>query len=133
MTERKDLSTIISALEGDRGDEQRLIAERIVKWGSLLLRKNSDYGGSVFKEPVLAPGLPPRTAIRVRMSDKIERLRNLLKRRRSNGAGPEVDESFEDTMEDLGAYALLFLVCPAVKPEQAMSRIALYEDLARQE
>jgi hypothetical protein len=42
------------------------------------------------------------------MSDKIERITSLLSK-----DDPEVvDESIRDTVRDLGAYCLLWLVCP---------------------
>lgn len=71
------------------------------------LKKNIDYGSSVFEPPLLAPGLNCTAAIRVRMSDKIKRLQKLLDK-------PEdalvKDESPDDTMRDLGVYAFLYLI-----------------------
>ncbi len=56
---------------------------------------------------MLAPECDPGIAIRVRMSDKINRLTQLLK-----ASGTEVDESFDDTLRDLGAYCILELARP---------------------
>lgn len=103
--ETKDIRRIQRALHGQDGPLQQLIAEQIVEWGSLLLRKNKDYGCAVFNVPELAPECGAATAIRVRMSDKISRLRNLLK-----SDSPEIAESIEDTISDLGAYCLLLRV-----------------------
>lgn len=105
-------SIIIEALDGNRGEDQKIIAAMGCEFVELLLKKNMDYGSSVFKKPVLAPKLEPAIAIQVRMSDKIERLSNLL-------AGNEQqvqDESLEDTIKDLGAYCLLWL-CAKKKQE----------------
>lgn len=70
---------------------------------STLLRKHADYGGSVFQQPVLAPNTTIEEAILVRMSDKVNRIHNLLQ----NTA--KVDESIEDSVLDLAGYCVLFL------------------------
>ena len=85
--------------------DQSSIAARVVEVGATLLRKNSDYGSSVFKPPSLVPSLPFELGILVRMSDKIARLQKLL----SQNHTAEVDESIDDTMKDLAGYAILFL------------------------
>lgn len=104
---REELDLIGTALNGDRGPEQQAIAEEGVKWVSILLRKNADYGGSAWKPPILAPECSASTAIRVRMSDKIERIVSLLSRE-----AEVTDESIDDTLRDLGAYCLLELSRP---------------------
>lgn len=101
-------SIIEDAVEGRRGPSQQRIAETGLEWIELLLRKNADYGSAVWDAPVLAPNASVDLAIRVRMSDKISRLQCLL----SSGGNPEVSESIDDTMRDLGAYALLWLARP---------------------
>ncbi len=106
-----DKELLDDALSGNRGDDQRLIAEEVVRWGALLIRKNTDYGSSVWQVPRLAPECDPGTAIRVRMSDKLSRLEQLL----SNPAMVE-SESIDDTMKDLGAYCLLELARPNRRP-----------------
>lgn len=102
-----DLSRITDALTGAHGENQKRIAEQILKWGTTLLKKNKDYGSSAWKKPVLQPKLSAGDAILVRMSDKIERMQSLL----LNGTA-EIDESFEDTINDLGSYCLLWLARP---------------------
>lgn len=106
--------TILAALRGERGDDQKRIAETAVAWTELLLRKNQDYGSSAWQHPLLAPTLPVGMAIRVRMSDKISRLMTLLA-----GGGPSrvSDETIDDTLRDLGAYCLLYLSRPQEKTE----------------
>lgn len=86
-------------------DSQTAIAEMGIAWIDTLLRKNKDYGDTVFSRPCLAPDLSPDAAIRTRMSDKIDRLINLL-----GGEKQNVAESIEDTVGDLGAYCLLWLI-----------------------
>ena len=101
-------TVVVDALDGNRGLDQFRIAKEGIAWVSLLLRKNADYDSSAWKRPVLAPECDVDTAMRVRMSDKIERIMSLLKK-----DGPEVaEESIRDTMRDLGAYCLLWLACP---------------------
>lgn len=111
MTDKELLNEAISGL---RGDDQRLIAEEVVRWGALLIRKNTDYGSSVWQSPVLAPECDPGTAIRVRMSDKLSRLQQLLSKPAMVGG-----ESFNDTLRDFGAYCLLELARP--KPSDRQS------------
>ena len=102
-----DLVRIDEAFHGEHGPDQQLIAAEVIRWGALLLRKNSDYGSSVWEQPILAPDCDPGVAIRVRMSDKISRLNSLLTKKQ------EVqDESIDDTLRDLGAYCLLELARP---------------------
>lgn len=89
------------------GNENQVrIAEIGLEWLSTLLKKNADYGSSVWKAPALKPGMDAGDAILVRMSDKVSRIASLQEN------GPEVSESLEDTMADLGAYALLWLARP---------------------
>ena len=103
-----DFKVVEDALAGNWGDGQKLIAEEVIRWGALMLRKNRDYGGAVWETPVLATECDPGVAIRVRMSDKLSRLKSLLTSRET----PEVDESIDDTLRDLGAYCLLELARP---------------------
>ena len=98
---------LADALNGHRGKDQQAIAEEVLRWGTQLLKKNMDYGSSVWNHPVLAPDCSIDAAIRVRMSDKISRLKNLI----TNGQG-EINESIDDTLRDLGSYCLLLLANP---------------------
>ena len=100
------------AINGDHGDDQQRIAEEGMQLVALLLCKNTDYGGSAWQIPTLAPGLSPREAIQCRMSDKVQRLQRLLA-----GQQTEVSESTEDTMRDLAGYCVLWLGVPAAIPE----------------
>lgn len=109
-SEEKDLSDvniIREALDGQRGEHQKLIAEYGVEVVATLIRKNSDYGGSAWQHPCLLQKLSGREGIQVRMSDKVQRLQKLL-----NGDTAQVAESIEDTMKDLVGYAMLWLAAP---------------------
>lgn len=66
----------------------------------LLLGRHRDYGpGNI------ANGYPdPLTALVVRMGDKFERIKNLL---RSEGLSPAYGERLRDSWMDLGNYALI--------------------------
>lgn len=99
-----DMALLIQALKDAKGSSRQVIAKVGLRWIAQLLRKNADYGASAWKAPVLAPECDAGTAIRVRMSDKVERLNVLL-----DGKKPEVQESIEDTFSDLGSYCLLEL------------------------
>lgn len=100
-------NVLSEALDGARGPDQQRIAAVGLEWIYLLLTKNADYGSSAWKSPILCPTFSPDTAIRVRMSDKIERLRTILDHKTA-----ETSESLEDTIRDLGAYCLLWLTRP---------------------
>jgi len=94
---------------GEENRDVTSIANIFMSSAVTCLRKNRDYGSSVFKVPVFAPDCPAATSIRVRMSDKFERITNLLKLQ-LQGEGPKVNESLEDTIMDLGVYCFLLLV-----------------------
>lgn len=71
---------------------------------TILREKNAAYGQAASRSPLLCPSLRPTTAILVRMSDKIERLKTLLT--------TNVDahgESLNDTVADLAGYCVLYL------------------------
>lgn len=102
----QELDLLRQALNGDRGEGQRRIAQQGVELVGLLLRKNSDYGSSAWQPPILAPDMSPREAIQCRMSDKIQRFIQL------QGKAAEVDESLEDTVRDWTGYGLLWLGAP---------------------
>lgn len=72
----------------------------------MLLKKNKDYGDTIFRSPCLAPGLDPGVGILVRASDKISRITNLLQQ---SNQTPLINESLEDSIIDLGAYCLIYL------------------------
>lgn len=74
---------------------------------SLLLMKHADYGGSVYKNPVLKPALSCDDALWVRMSDKIERIASLL-----GGKPDRTGESLRDSVRDLAGYLVLWLAMP---------------------
>lgn len=109
--EMLNAALIRKCLNGDFSTDQKAIAETCQEFTAILLKKNIDYGSSVFQVPILAPNLPADSAILVRATDKIQRLRNLL---RKLDEVVEVmpmikEESVEDTIRDLGAYCLLWL------------------------
>lgn len=104
-----NLHRVAQALEkGSR--EQYMIAAIGLEVVATLLRKNADYGGSVFRAPLLAPHLSPTAGIQVRLSDKVERMRNLL----TTGQA-EVQESVMDTLTDLVGYGILWRVSDALQ------------------
>lgn len=102
---------IREALNGQNTDQQR-IAEQGLELVALLLRKNADYGSSAWNPPTLKPTLSVGDAILVRMSDKVARIATLAIKE------AEVAESLEDTIRDLGGYAILWLARPSAKEQQ---------------
>lgn len=107
MNNPEKQQTIQNALDGKRGEDQQRIAQVGLDFVDTLLRKNNDYGSSIWKKPLLAPNTDVAAAILVRMTDKVERLISLQQKK-----SEVTDESFDDTMKDLGAYALLYLARP---------------------
>ncbi len=99
-----EVERIRQALNGERGEDQKKIAEAGIAIVDLLLRKNHDYGGSVWKRPMLVPSLEPRTAMLCRMSDKLERIQTLMDK-----GNEVVDEKISDTFKDLCGYLMLYV------------------------
>lgn len=79
------------------------IREECARLCQLLTSKNAAYGNAAASPPILLPDLDPSTAILVRMSDKVSRLRSLVSGAKEN------DESFDDTIRDLAGYCVLYL------------------------
>ena len=109
--ESPNLDYVLEATGSDN-DARRRIAEVGLDWLATLLKKNADYGSSVWNAPVLKPGMDCGDAILVRMSDKVNRIASLIDRSERGGGGPEIEESLEDTIKDLGGYSLLWLARP---------------------
>lgn len=111
-TPKEPMNAIAAALSGGRGHDQQRLAAEGVKWVKMLLDKNQDYGSSVWQAPSLVPGCSSGIGILVRIGDKIARLKQLQ-------ANPATcyDESFEDTLRDLGGYCLLYFARPADSAE----------------
>lgn len=93
---------VTQAIKGSRGDQQQAIADAGLELIAMLLRKNQDYGSSVFDSPMLLPNVTANMAIRVRMSDKLKRIIQLS----SNPALVE-SESLDDTLDDFAAYRII--------------------------
>lgn len=106
--EHPELEVLEEAWACKHGDDQKRIADKCIDIAAMLLQKNRDYGCSVWHRPALAPECDPGVAIRVRMSDKIARLTELLNRE----SGPSVNESVDDTLLDLAGYIILELARP---------------------
>lgn len=107
---------VVQAALKSENNSQYEIARMGLEITAMLLKKNADYGDSAFRPPLLTPDLDVQGAILVRMSDKIERLKNL-----ASGHKAQVDEGFKDTMKDLCGYALLWLVQSEVRRLRSFS------------
>ena len=83
-----------------------LILDEVNHLGETLLRKNSDYGDSVFSHPILYADVSPEAAVLVRLSDKFQRLVSLLHKKTSS----PLCESTDDTLLDIAGYCVLLRV-----------------------
>ena len=73
--------------------------------GDKVAAKNADYGDSVFESPTLCPTMDASSAIMVRLSDKLSRLKRLY------GHQAQVkDETLADTLDDICGYCVLFKI-----------------------
>ena len=110
-----------SAERGEMGLDCKEIAKIGLETTEMLIRKNQDYGSSAFDAPILGGADSATSAILVRMSDKISRIRTLLKNQNAHpNANPMViDESVTDTMLDLAGYCLLYVVASNRSQKQA--------------
>lgn len=64
----------------------------------LLLEKNKKYGDSIFDEGALFQ-VPPLTAIKGRINDKVSRIKQA-----------EKEEDLEDPIDDLTGYLILLMI-----------------------
>lgn len=119
-------ATIESAMCGERGDIQSMIAYTGLNLVELLLKKNKDYGSSVFEPPELDPTASPSVGILARMSDKVRRIRQL----RLSEA--EVGETIDETVLDLGGYSILWLVNSQLEREKGVTDVPVRTDCQSQ-
>ena len=105
---------------GGLSDDQRRIWKVFLRALATALRKNNDYGSSVFTPPTLAPDVGTLGAILVRMGDKIKRIQAL----RTGRERMVADERLNDTMGDLGTYCFLYLAADDLLGEVAFNRRA---------
>lgn len=100
-----NLQLILQKTEKCDNQNQQGILRHGLAVVSQLVRKNMDYQGSAFQNPVLMPKVSPLVAMSCRASDKIARLSNLM-----SGAKAHVTtESIRDTVGDLAGYCILML------------------------
>lgn len=113
MTSHEDIVLLSDAYHG-RGSSasQTRIAVTAIELIALLLRKNTDYGCSIFGGSRLLPESPAKARILLRLEDKIARLEQLS---RSDAMVPA--ETFRDTMRDLVGYGILWLTADAMDAE----------------
>lgn len=108
-TTQQQINEVEDAANGDNESQSR-IAETGLHILTTLLRKNRDYGDTAQRVPEFATEVPAETAIRVRLSDKVARVKQLLK---SND--PQVQESLSDSFLDLAGYSILEVIALAEK------------------
>jgi hypothetical protein len=115
LPDLKKINRIQHALTGANGPSQQMIARVGIEMVDLLLRNNSDYGNSAFESPVLAPDASAELGLRVRLSDKIKRLRNML----ANPDQMQVDEPRSQTWQDFVGYSILLIVEERLREQDA--------------
>lgn len=101
----ENLKIIMEALAGASQD-QREIAFIGLETIAIMVRKNEDYGSSVFQRGALSADVTPEQGLRVRIGDKLSRINNLI----SNPGSQRVNESITDTGHDTSAYFLLWVI-----------------------
>jgi len=107
------ISELADACDPNAPEDRRRLGLEAVRLAVTLLRKNRDYGASVWDSPAFAPGVDVGASILVRLGDKVERLKTL-----AVAGGPCVaSESFDDTLFDLAGYCLLYLARPGRGPK----------------
>ena len=80
---------------------QSMIAEECDSIKEMLLRKNKAYGNSALNPVRVFSKSDNLEQIRVRMDDKLSRIRNM---------GADFNDGTEDTFRDLIGYMVLYLV-----------------------
>jgi hypothetical protein len=100
-----NLRIITDALAGSSQD-QREIAFIGLQTIAIMVKKNQDYGSSVFNIGAISPDVSPEQGIRVRLGDKLSRINNLV----SQPGNQQVAESITDTGHDASAYLLLWVI-----------------------
>lgn len=85
-------------------DKVTMFADITKRMAEVYAAKNHDYGNS-FSKSIEEFGL---VAAAVRMNDKMERIKSLVKAQESNRCVK--DETIEDTLLDLANYAVMTLV-----------------------
>ncbi len=111
MSAKEVIQAMVVAPPPEGLDEDQVLIWEIFEKGKVLaLKKNLAYGSSVFTPPIVAPDMPMDAAIRVRMSDKINRIKTLLA---DPGKNMVNDESVDDTFNDLAVYCFLYLIAKA--------------------
>lgn len=106
----RDVQNLLHDAWDSWGGEEGLTDREIIALVGLrvvgtLLKKNADYGCSVWKPPVLVPDIDPLKAMLCRTSDKIERIATL-----AAGRLPQVvGEGLKDSVLDMAGYSILML------------------------
>lgn len=114
----------LKAVNGLLNADQQEILQKCLDEMETLLRKNTDYGSSVFQRPRLAPHISPSDSILVRMSDKLNRLDQLAQQ-----GAMVASESFDDTLRDFAAYVKLYQIASEREHGQEKEEVSPQEDL----
>lgn len=103
-TAKEGYDLVLEIVEVIKAHEQEGCLRTILaEVSQLLLKKNKDYGGSVFQAPVFCPSLPVESAILCRISDKYNRWQNLKNSEETSA----VEETISETLRDMLGYAII--------------------------
>lgn len=100
-----DINIIERSIAGEFGPINQLIGKEFLRLAATVVRKNRDYGASVFQDVPTDDGqiIPAAQAIQVRLNDKTNRIKSLC----ANGEALVKDESIADTYRDKAVYIAL--------------------------
>lgn len=120
--DEKQLFTLPIDPKKSYNDSSAAIVSTLIDVGSLLIRKNQNYGNSAFQQPFFVPSLSAMEAILVRIGDKISRLKELF-----DGHGDLVGEAVTDTVADLIGYFVLLRIALNEEDDNPLSRADIVE------
>jgi hypothetical protein len=98
------MDEIIDSIDPARRGQAVALREYGEQCLELVVRKNADYGGSVWQSPVAAGGISAWYGAWVRLSDKIARVWQIF---RDPSRRCVEDESMADTLRDIVGYAIV--------------------------
>jgi hypothetical protein len=102
-----DMGFLLSGLRGEYSPTNTVIAYELLKAIAKIIRKNRDYGSTVFKPTKLfGHVIGPAQSILVRLHDKFSRIETLIQ----SGKALVQDESLADTFGDAAAYLMLYVI-----------------------
>jgi len=94
----------------DINNVNKIIEKECDKLKNLLIQKNTDYGNSAINPLRIFSSASSLEQIKVRMDDKLSRIKNLQEKENKVKS-----ETIEDTMFDLAGYIILYFVAKNIQ------------------